>query len=182
MTRTSMLPRLRPLVLAWAIAVALVLATPATTAAEEPLGPAAAPGGSSGAPASESAVRVYTNADLEALGPLPKQDAPLVESPGWDFVFEVLDRERDIEERRKDRDLAAASLSASAVPYEEPLSMQYVLPYHVWPPGCLPGPQAPTFVGPSNSFASLQVRGVHTAVDLFRESVNDSRIRRSLLP
>ena len=118
--------------------VFLLLACTAMAAAPAGAVPAApgAPGTASqtamspvGSPVGNVDPHVYTNADLEALGGIPQQKAPLVESPGWDFVFRVLDRERALEKERKDRELEQAALREEELRREQQEEGQVVGSY-----------------------------------------------------
>jgi len=131
-------------------------------------------------------LHVYTNADLRALEPIPTQAAPLAEGPTWDFVLKLLDRERELEERRMDREIALREFAARLTPPEEPIRYGYPLTFY---PGFSCGGTCGGACGggtvlrfPSNQSLSLQARGIRTAVDLYRESLADTRIRREALP
>lgn len=129
--------------------------------------------------------KVYTNADLEALGSLPIQKRPIAESPGWDFVWTVLDRERAEENRRKDREIALQALAAREAEAQAQLS---AVSYPGYLPGVIVGTRfcrgrcGPRLDIPSNTFESLDMRGIRTATDLFHESVSNTQILRRHLP
>lgn len=123
---------------------------------------------------------VYTNADLAKLPPIPQQAAPIFEPEGWDFVFSVLDRERALEERRREREITVQTIETRAPAEEPPVYSTYFFPCRPGLSGCSPG--GPVSVpGPSNPYLSLEARGVRSAEDLFRESVRNSQIRRQAL-
>jgi len=64
--------------------------------------------------AAEDAVRVYTNADIERLAPLPVQQAPLVpfDRERWEFVVQFLEREHERLKADRDHELSRAILDA----------------------------------------------------------------------
>lgn len=59
-------------------------------------------------------VRVYTNADIERLPPLPTQPAPLVDfdRERWEFVIQFLEREHALLNADRNQDLARELLRA----------------------------------------------------------------------
>jgi hypothetical protein len=124
--------------------------------------------------------RLYTNADLAGLSPLPQQAAPLEETPGWDFVFSVIDRERKFEGERREEERKRQS--AAPPPGVDPGYGHYVLPYYTGTYCCGGGLKGPTIIAPSSPYQSLRVRGIRTAVDLYQESVGNTAIRRQQIP
>jgi hypothetical protein len=194
--RSSRAPRLAvasSLTLTWALPL-MVLLCPAATASSAIKAEDEVAGQTAGAP-SQSASRLYTNADLDKFAresttrrdtvtnahlkaALPSQKAPLVEASDWDFVFKFLDREHALEEERRKRDLEYAALALAAA--QSAAGPSYVSPYPFYYPG-FPFLDGARFVKPvpSNPFAPLRQRGIGTAVDLNREQVRDSQIRRS---
>ena len=62
----------------------------------------------------EEAVRVYTNADIERLAPLPSQGAPLVpfDKERWEYVIQFLEREHSRLNADRDHELAREILRA----------------------------------------------------------------------
>ena len=78
----------------WVLIGMLALAASAVTAAED------------------GEVRLYTNADLEALEPLTLERQPQVERPAesWEFVNEFIDRSHARIDAQRDHDLARAAL------------------------------------------------------------------------
>jgi hypothetical protein len=82
-------------------------------------------------------VRVYTNADLEGLEPLPTQSlpAPTGRDPGWEFVTDFIARERrQIEEDRRyrmDRTLLDVEIESRRDP--EPRYALAYAPYGFYP-------------------------------------------------
>ena len=60
--------------------------------------------------------RVYTNADLERLEPLPSQSAPIVSSEelGWEFVTDFIEREHKRLESERAHDLERTLVDAEA--------------------------------------------------------------------
>ena len=170
---------LRQIAVASAIGVSAIgLALADTDSASSPLADTTGGGGSTPA-----ILHVYTNSDLEKLPPVPQQKAPLVAPQSWEFVFSVLDRERDLLERRQDRerDREREQAEAQIALSHDCGGCGYGVPGGL---GLFPRGRMGPFVvnAPSNPNASLQARGIRTAEDLFNESVQDARIRRQALP
>jgi hypothetical protein len=189
-----------------ALVLFALLLSAASALAAAPAGTVPAPPGVPGTPAPASRAgasagdvdhHVYTNADIEALEPIPQQAAPLVDTPGWDFVFQVLDRERAQEEKRRVREAEQRALSEETLERDQEETGTYFGGYYYpgwgysypgWgysrPGGGHGGHNGhhrpgPVNVMPSNPYASLSARGIRTAEDLFLESVRNSTIRRS---
>ena len=95
----------------------------------------------------------------------------------------MLDRERDLLERRQDRerDREREQAEAQIALSHDCGGCGYGVPGGL---GLFPRGRMRPFVvnAPSNPNASLQARGIRTAEDLFNESVQDARIRRQALP
>jgi len=67
--------------------------------------------------AEETAVPLYTNADLERLEPLTleRQPLPEVDAESWEFVTEFLERSHARIDAERDRDIARSVLSTPQV-------------------------------------------------------------------
>jgi hypothetical protein len=149
--------------------------------------------------ATSGGTHVYTNADLakyatekddvvtnsKLKAPLPTQRAPIAESPeGWDFVFRMLDRER--EQAAIDRQAADNAAQAAAQGAEpEPTYYYPFNPYGFFGGGRRGGnpyPHRPNLPQvPTDTNRPLDERGVFTAHDLFNEAERNQQIQRQNL-
>jgi hypothetical protein len=145
--------------------------------------------------AEPEAVPLYTNADLDRLAPIPQEAAPIVEQPtDWDFVLEMLERDRTRLEaerlERLERDRMAAALEFAEE--EAARRHDYYGYYGSYAPWFAPVPSRPPHLGhprfvhrrPTAREIDLRrirvpfsQRGIRTAGDHFRESVAASRQR-----
>jgi hypothetical protein len=124
----------------------------------------AALGAPPGSAVEREAVRVYMNADLEALGPVPTQAAPIVDEArdaDWRFVIEWLEREHARIDADRGFLLDSERLDIEAQRVERERE-RFVLPlafgvFRTWPwcflprhpyPGCGPNrPRGPALPG-----------------------------------
>jgi len=148
--------------------------------------------GSEAQPAQKEKVRVYTNADLEKLPPIPGQQAPAAPTPEseaeWNRINAFIERERAYEMQRQDRQMAREVMNqeekarnewAEAPHYWLPTAVYSYYPGVCSWPGCGGPPPRPQ---PTNVFEPLSQRGIRTATDLYRESVRNSAARRANMP
>jgi len=137
-------------------------------------------------------VRVYTNADLQALEPIPSQAVPIGKqaqaSPAgddgsWGQVIEFIERERARDERQREQQMAYEAMVRREEMIQDQLERpRYYLPmpyYGYYPGACAGYGCSRPMPVPTNTFAPLDQRGIRTSVDLYRESVYNSAVRRA---
>ena len=86
-----------------------------------------------GLPAIADETRVYTNADLERLPPLPTSaPSPAVEGPGWEFVIDFLAEQHARIDARRAYELDSVFVEETARRSAEASRPRYALPYSYW--------------------------------------------------
>ena len=82
--------------------------------------------------AADEPVRVYTNADLENLEPIPTSAPPVDAGPGWEFVIDFLAEQHARIDADRAYELDGALVDETVRRSREAARPRYVLPYNYW--------------------------------------------------